>query len=225
MTVPRSTFLQAAYDHVRARVIDGTLPPGSRVTVRPLAEHLGLSPTPIKAALATLAREGFLVSIPHRGYFIPKVDAKDLLEIYELREAVDGMAARRAAAGPNRAEVADRLEELLDRQRRSVEDGDLRAYRELDVSFHQLIWEGSGNLRLLSFAQNLTAQVRLGNQLSAQAPGRLPDALDEHAAIAGAIRSGDAAAAERHVRLHVRRSAEALYRYANRDERHASRAS
>ncbi|MQA17733.1 MAG: GntR family transcriptional regulator, partial [Pseudonocardiaceae bacterium] len=83
LTVPRPTLLRTAYDYVRAAVIEGALTPGSRVTVRPLAEHLGLSPTPIKAALATLEREGFLLSIPHRGYFVPHVDTKDLLEIYE----------------------------------------------------------------------------------------------------------------------------------------------
>lgn len=213
MTVPRSTFLQAAYDHVRARVIDGTLPPGSRVTVRPLAEHLGLSPTPIKAALATLAREGFLVSIPHRGYFIPEVDAKDLLEIYELREAVDGVAGRRAASAADRVELADRLAELLAAQRTCVGAGDLRAYGELDVEFHHLIWEGSGNVRLLAAAENLIAQVRLGNRWSARAPGRLSDALDEHEAILEAIRRGDSRTAERLLRRHVRQSCAALRRY------------
>lgn len=214
MTVPRSTFLQAAYDHVRAAVIDGTMPPGARVTVRPLAEYLGLSATPIKAALATLAREGFLVSIPHRGYFIPEVDTKDLLELYELREAVDGMAARRAAAASNRGEVAEQLAELLEKQRQFVAAGDLRTYNELDVEFHHLIWESSGNVRLLAMAENLIAQVRLGNQLSARAPGRLPDALDEHEAIVAAIRHGDVRAAEDQVRQHVRRSGDALRRYA-----------
>lgn len=218
MTVPRSTFLRAAYEHVRAAVVDGTLPPGARVTVRPLAEELDLSPTPIKAALATLEREGFLVSVPHRGYFVPEVETKDLLEIYELREAVDGMAARRAAVAANRAEVADRLQELLDEQRKLVEKGDLRSYGESDVEFHHLIWESSGNLRLLAMAENLTAQVRLANRYSARAPGRLPGALDEHEAIVAAIRNDNARTAERHVRRHVRQSAEALRRYARTEQ-------
>lgn len=215
MTVPRPTLLRTAYDYVRAAVIEGALTPGSRVTVRPLAEHLGLSPTPIKAALATLEREGFLLSIPHRGYFVPHVDTKDLLEIYELREAVDGMAARRAAAAANHTEIADRLEELLARQRSFVARGDLQSYGELDLEFHQLIWEGSGNLRLQAMAENLIAQVRLGNRLSARAPGRLPGALDEHEAILAAIRCGDIRAAERHIRRHVRESSAALRRYAH----------
>lgn len=213
MTGPRDTLLRGAYDWVRAAVVDGTLPAGTRVTVRPLSERLGMSPTPIKAALATLEREGFLVSVPHRGYFVPEVDTHDLLEIYELREAVDGMAARRAAAAADHAEIADRLEALLRDQRRSVAAGDLRAYGELDVEFHHLIWEGSGNLRLLAVAENLIAQIRLGNRFSARAPGRLPDALDEHLAILTAIGRGDSRGAERHLRRHVRQSSAALRRY------------
>lgn len=213
MSESRSSLLTAAYDHVRTAVVEGMMPPGARVTVRPLAEQLGMSPTPIKAALATLEHEGFLVSIPHRGYFVPEVDVGDLLEIYELREAVDGMAARRAAAATDHADLADRLDQLLTEQRQVVAAGDLRAYGELDVRFHHLIWEGSGNLRLLAIAENLISQMRLGNRMSARAPGRLPDALYEHEAILVAIRRGDSRSAERLLRRHVRQSGAALRRY------------
>jgi DNA-binding GntR family transcriptional regulator len=213
MTVERHTLLNAAYDCLRAAVLDGSLVPGSRVTVRPLAEQLGLSPTPIKAALAALEREGFLVAVPHRGYFVPEVRADDLLELYELREAVDGIAARRAASAPDHGQLADRLEHLLIRQQEAIAAGDLQSYGELDLTFHRLIWQGSGSRRLLPIAENLIAQVRLGNRFSAQAPGRLPTAIDEHHAILRAVRDGDPRAAERHIRRHVRAAGQALRRY------------
>ncbi|MGW2839476.1 GntR family transcriptional regulator [Streptomyces sp. NPDC001493] len=213
MTVPRHTLLNAAYDHLRAAILDGSLTPGSRVTVRPLTEQLGLSPTPIKAALAALEREGFLVAVPHRGYFVPEASTDDLLELYELREAVDGIAARRAASSHDHELVASELDRLLAEQREAVDAEDLQEYGELDLAFHRLIWEGSGSRRLIPIAENLVAQVRLGNRLSAQAPGRLPVALDEHRAIVEAIRKGDPAAAERHIRGHVREAGQALRRY------------
>jgi DNA-binding GntR family transcriptional regulator len=213
MTVPRHTLLNAAYDHLRAAVLDGSLVPGSRVTVRPLAEQLGLSPTPIKAALVALEREGFLVAVPHRGYFVPEVSNDGLLELYELREAVDGIAARRAAGTVHHVQIAARLRGLLAEQREAIEANDLHSYGELDLSFHRVIWEGSGSRRLIPIAENLIAQVRLGNRLSAQAPGRLPVAVDEHEAVLEAIRRGDARAAERHIRRHVREAGQALRRY------------
>ncbi|MBM9504091.1 GntR family transcriptional regulator [Actinacidiphila acididurans] len=213
MTVPRRTLLNAAYDHVRGAILDGSLAPGSRVTVRPLSEQLGLSPTPIKAALAALERQGFLIAVPHRGYFVPETGTDDLLELYELREALDGIAARRAAVAPDHARMAVQLSRLLVRQRKAIEAGNLHSYGELDLAFHRLIWEGSGSRRLIPIAENLIAQVRLGNRLSAQAPGRLPVALDEHEAILEAIRTGDPRAAEQHIRLHVRQAGHALRRY------------
>jgi DNA-binding GntR family transcriptional regulator len=213
MTVPRQTLVQAAYQNVRAAILDGQLPPGSRVTVRPLAQQLGLSPTPLQGALAALEREGFLIAIPHRGYFVPEVGINDLLELYELREAVDGIAARRAAASPEHGPVADDLRVLLEQQRVAVDSDDLSAYGDLDLLFHRRIWEGSNNSRLLRIAENLIAQVRLGNRLSAQAPGRLPAALVEHEAILTAIGNGDARAAEGHIRRHVQHASKALRRY------------
>ncbi|HEY2672201.1 MAG TPA: GntR family transcriptional regulator [Rugosimonospora sp.] len=213
MTVPRHTLLSAAYDSLRAAVLDGTLAPGSRVTVRPLTEQLGLSPTPIKTALAALEREGFLLAVPHRGYFVLEVSTDDLLELYELREAVDGIAARRAAAADDHARTADQLARLLARQRKAIDANNLQSYGDLDLAFHRLIWAGSGSRRLLPIAENLVAQVRLGNRFSAQAPGRLPVAIEEHEAILEAIRDGDARAAERHIRRHVREASQALRRY------------
>ena len=213
MVVQRQTLLSAAYDNLRAAILSGSLPPGSRVTVRPLSEQLGLSPTPIKAALAALEREGFLIAVPHRGYFVPEVGTDDLLELYELREAVDGIAARRAAASTDHAQLAQQLQRLLEKQRKAISGNNIHSYGELDLTFHRLIWEGSGSRRLLPIAENLIAQVRLGNRLSAQAPGRLPAAVDEHEAIIEAIREGDPRAAERHIRRHVREAAHALRRY------------
>ncbi|MEU1412520.1 GntR family transcriptional regulator [Streptomyces sp. NPDC005731] len=213
MTVPRHTLLNAAYDHVRAAILDGSLTPGSRVTVRPLTEKLGLSPTPIKTALAALEREGFLIAVPHRGYFVPEAGTDDLLELYELREAVDGLAARRTAVASDHDQIATQLRQLLAEQRAAIEANNLNRYGELDLEFHRLIWEGSGSRRLIPIAENLIAQVRLGNRLSARAPGRLSVAVDEHEAILEAIGKGDPRAAERHIRRHVREAGQALRRY------------
>jgi DNA-binding GntR family transcriptional regulator len=213
MTVPRHTLLNAAYNHLRAAILDGSLTPGTRVTVRPLTEELGLSPTPIKTALAALEREGFLIAVPHRGYFVPEVSTGDLLELYELREAVDGIAGRRAAAATDHDRIATRLHHLLTDQRKAVKANNLHLYGELDLAFHRLIWEASGSRRLIPVAENLVAQVRLGNRLSAQVPGRLPVAIDEHEAIVEAIRKGSPRIAEQHIRHHVREAGQALRRY------------
>lgn len=205
----RNTLATQAYEQVRRRIVDGRLAAGSRVVVRPLCTELGLSPTPIRAALAALEREGFLVATPHRGYTVPQISYDTMRDIFELREALDGIAARRAAAGPSHR-LSRELRRLLDRQRKKISAGGLSAYSDLDLTFHRQIWEASGNTRLLDVAETLSGQVRLGSANSSQVPGRPPLALDEHLAIIEALESGDEEAAAAAARAHVRNAAVAL---------------
>lgn len=199
-----------AYSEIRRLILSGDLRPGERVTVRPLAEQLELSPTPIRTALSALERQGMLEARDHRGFFVPQLSLEDFMEIYELREALEGIASRRAAQSPQCAELADQMDALLEDQRAAVVGGDLVAYGELDVQFHQLIWSGSGNRRLAGVADNFFGQMRIGNNISAQAPGRPEASLREHAVILAAIRAGDDRGAERAVRSHIRTAGKAL---------------
>jgi DNA-binding GntR family transcriptional regulator len=186
------------------------------VSVRPLCEEFGLSATPVKAALTALEREGFLVLHPHRGFFVPEVDREDMQELYELREVLDGIAARRAAARPAREELVAKLRSLLEAQTALVTTRDLSGYGDLDVLFHQEILEASGNGRLQHVAENMIGQLRFGRATSALVPGRPSAALAEHAEIIAAIEGGQQRQAERLARRHVRKSANALDRHLNR---------
>ncbi|MQA78793.1 MAG: GntR family transcriptional regulator [Streptosporangiales bacterium] len=100
--------------------------PGAKVATQPLSERLGLSATPLKAALAVLEQEGFLTAVPHRGYFVSEVTARDMREIYELREVIDGIAGR-SAAGQQEHEFAARLRDLLAEHEAVATAGDLVA--------------------------------------------------------------------------------------------------
>lgn len=211
MTIERRTYKEQAYREIRQMIVDGELVPGAKVVVRLLAERLQLSPTPIKAALAGLERDGFLTSIAHRGYFVPEVAMQDMREIYELREVLDGVAARNAAALPDpRAFVEASLRPLYEEQRRLLAEEAGRGYSNVDVEFHQAIWHAAGNSRLAQFMDNLGGQLRFGSGSSSRIPGRIADALEEHAAIMDAVARGDAERAERLSREHVRRAASAF---------------
>ncbi|RIQ11022.1 GntR family transcriptional regulator [Jiangella rhizosphaerae] len=205
------TLAQSAYSDIRAMIVGGELPPGTKLIVRLLSERLGLSATPIKSALAALERDGFLVAIPHRGFHVPRVGPRDMLEIYELREMLDGVAARRVARSPSAAElVRTVLDPLLAQQREHGDDGDLAGLRDLDAEFHRAIWHASGNGRLAVVGDNLSGQVRLA--WSGRPSGGIARTLREHEAIAAAIAAGDPARAERASRAHVRRSVVAYER-------------
>jgi DNA-binding GntR family transcriptional regulator len=203
------SLVDAAYTAVRAAVLTGELRPGERVTVRPLTERLGISPTPVKAALAILEREGFLVSRPHSGYFVAELTAADLRDLYELRSAVDTLAARDLARS-RPPELLARLGELIDGQRTALEDGDITRYAELDREFHALIWRASPNRRLPAIADLLGAQLQLGQNVTVSVPGRPEASLGEHREILDALCSGDTAAAEQATRRHLAQVIRAL---------------
>ena len=211
MAIKRQTYKGQAYREIRQMLVDGELAPGAKVVVRVLSERLSLSPTPIKSALAGLERDGFLIAIPHRGYFVPEVAVEDMREIYELREALDGIAARNAAGSADaKGFVRDVLQPLYDEQRRLLEEQGGAGYSAVDVAFHRAIWHLSGNTRLARFLDNLGGQLRFASGSSSSVPGRIADAMDEHAAIMAAIAAGDSALAEQLSRAHVRRAAEAF---------------
>jgi DNA-binding GntR family transcriptional regulator len=210
----RSLLVDEAYRSIRAAITSGRLKPGAKLVVRPLAEALDLSPTPIKSALIALEREGFITSVSHRGFYVSEISAADMQEIYEIREVLEGIAAGKAAGHERHEELAARLTEILEAQFERVAAGDTASYSDLDLEFHHLIWTFSSNRRLVQAAENLMAQVRFGSGNSARLPGRLPRALDEHVAIVAAIKSGDAAAAASESRRHVRLAGRA---FAERD--------
>jgi DNA-binding GntR family transcriptional regulator len=188
--VRRFSLTQEAYAAIRTMIIDGEIPPGSKITVRPIVERLGLSATPVKAALMTLEREGVLESRLHRGFFVPELCVGDMREIYEMREALDRLAGQLSASLPNHLAIAAELRANCEEQRQYLETGDVDGYRRIDLDFHRNLWALCGNSRLQRTGEQLMDQMRLGNSLSARLPGRVTLSLTEHLFIVEAIEQG-----------------------------------
>lgn len=205
----RTTLSREARRVLRSAILGRRLHAGQKLVVRVLAEDLGLSPTPVKEALAALEREGLVVAVPHRGYRVPTLTPHDIEELYALREVLEGLAAALAARqGDERCRA--QLERLLARQRVCVKAGDVEGYGDLDLAFHRCMREASGNARLSRVAESFNGQIRMLISTSAQLPGRLPVSLQEHKAIVRAVKAQDPAAAEAAMRHHVQQAGVAL---------------
>ena len=207
--ISRTTLNREAYKALRSAILGRKLPPGKKLIVRVLAEQLRLSPTPIKEALSALEREGLVVAVAHRGYFVSEPSLEDVREIYPLREVLEGLAARMATQNDGK-DLAEQLGVILAGQRRAAQAGEMESYGDLDLAFHRRLWEASGNKRLLRTAESIDGQIRLLINSSAAIPGRLSASLDEHEAIVAAVSKGDPAAVEEAMRGHVRHAGEAL---------------
>jgi len=208
-TIQRTSLSRQAYSALRSAILNRELVPGSKVSVRPISEALGLSPTPIKEALLALEREGLVTAITNRGYYVPTFGAIDVPEIYELREALESLSARLAVRRGDPA-LAVKLNALLKEQRSCARHEDLEHYGDLDLEFHRALWEASGNRRLVQAAETLAGQLRLLISTSAMVPGRLDSSLAEHGEIIDSIKEGSEARAARAMSKHVQRAGEAL---------------
>lgn len=212
MTLNRTTLNREAYRALRQAILGRKIPPGQKLVVRVLAEELGLSPTPVKEALAALEREGLVVAVPHRGYFVLEPSLEDVREIYSLREVLEGLAARLAVENDGRA-LLRKLERLFEKQCEAAERNDIDTYGDLDLAFHRTLWEAAGSKRLLATAETIDGQIRMLINSSAAIPGRLPQSRAEHQAILQAVRDKDPQAAEAAMRTHVRNAGQALEQF------------
>lgn len=210
VVVQRDTVTRQAHGEIRKAILDGRFPPGSKLVVRPLSVELGLSPTPIKMALAALAREGLVEEVPRRGFFVPTFDAKDIRDICTLRIALDRLAAELAAEQPDRTELVRFLNANIKEQRESIRADDLLHYADLNSDFHSAIWKASGNGRLVRVADSLLGQVRLLVTTSSGVPGRALASVREHVKIVAALRAGDTELAAQLAGDHACRSELAL---------------
>ncbi len=209
MALARTTLNREAYKALRQAILARKIPPGQKLVVRVLAEDLGLSPTPVKEALSALEREGLVVAVPHRGYFVLEPSLEDVREIYSLREVLEGLAARLAVENDGKV-LQKKLEKLLAKQREAAEKRDIDTYGDLDLEFHRTFWEASGSKRLLATAETIDGQIRMLINSSAAIPGRLPLSRAEHEAILQAVRDKNPDAAEAAMRTHVRNAGRAL---------------
>ena len=210
MALQRVSVSEYAYAELRERVLHGHFSPGSKLVVRPLTEELGLSPTPVKAALAALEQEGLIRMVPNRGYFVATFDAAEVRDISAVRGAMDRLAAELAAARADHEALANRLDDVLTAQRSAVRGGKTVEYADLNQDFHRMIWEGCGNRRVAKFSDSIAGQVRLLVNSSSKVPGRPTRSLKEHAEIVAAVRSGDSAAAGAYAAAHAISSEEIL---------------
>ncbi len=200
------------YQAIRDAILSRVFAPGSKLTVDVVAKRLGVSRTPVKEALVRLEREGLVRMVPRHGAFVATLAPEEVLEIYDLREVLEGLAARKAAQRVTRQHLA-RLATLLRKTEAHAAAGDLTLYSDVDLLFHQTIREASGSPRLIDTLENLRGQVRLLMSTSIVLPGRLEKSVQEHRRIYEALKRRDPEAAEEAARAHMRASREAMASY------------
>lgn len=197
------TATDQAYDSLKAKILSLELLPGMKLNEADLADELGISRTPLREAIARLTQEGLVTAHSRRGAYVTRLNRDEVVEILEVREALECLAARKAARRASREDI-DALRAKLQR------DGYLRQNdggRQLPTfDFHEQIVRLSRNGKLADLMDNIHNQLAILRHGSSFVAGRSVDASHEHADILDALESGDSDLAERRMRDHLTRA-------------------
>ena len=206
---PAERIVDSVHAALRAAILDGSLAPGQPLSVPELSRQLNVSRSPVREAVLALVADGLAVEQPRRGVAVAEIEAADLLEIHEVREAVEAQSARlcadRAGAGVLRS-----LSTVIQAQAAAVKRNDAQGWFETNADFHRLIAEGASNRRLLEVVLQLEGQMRLGLRRVSSDRNQRMRGLAEHRAILDAIGRHDSEKAEPLMREHLRRTRDTL---------------
>lgn len=198
------------YRELKSMILDQHLKPGSKIYQEKLAEDLGISRTPVVNALKRLEQEQLIAAIPRRGFFVRDFSKDEMIGIFELREVLEGLAARRAATRINEEQTRI-LKGFFKNVKVSDNLKSIEKYADEDRRFHNFLIEIGGDdlmSRMLETYRVITFSYLVGF------PGGLVrppgETLPEHQAIIEAIVERDPDKAEQTIRLHFKRSREKL---------------
>jgi DNA-binding GntR family transcriptional regulator len=190
------------YHRLREAIVGGQLHPNERLVESAIAERMSVGRTAVRAALVRLDQEGLVTLERNRGARVRHISDSEALEIEQVRAALEGMLARRAAPRI----TADGLQELhgvLERMRERVEEGDSIGYSELNSTFHQVIWAAADQPTATRLLSSLKSQGIRFQYQTALRPGRANRSLHEHELIFTALKAHDADGAEAAMRDHL----------------------
>ena len=146
------------FNTLRQAIITGEFAPGERLMEIALANRLGVSRTPVREAIRMLELEGLVVMIPRKGAEVAKITEKDLRDVLEVRSSLEELAAELATERMNE-EIKEKLEKALDDFKKAIDSEDNAAIADSDVEFHDIIFEATGNARLIQIISNLREQM------------------------------------------------------------------
>ena len=202
------TLADQALDRIETAIMKGDLPPGTRISEVLLAKTFGISRGPLREAIRRLEGRGLLERIPHVGARVVTLSVDDLLEVFDIREALEGMACRLAAERMTDGEIAA-VGAVLDRHGgdAALVAGEAYYQQPGDYDFHYRIAQGTKNRRMAELlCGEMYHLIRIYRYRAGAVPGRAPQAFDEHRKILAALQARDGARAEALMREHIRRA-------------------
>lgn len=186
----RSLLKDKAYAEIKNSLLDETFPPGTFLSERQLSSMLGMSKTPIRAALERLESEGFVAVAPQQGIVVRELSMDEIVDLFDIRLALESFVVSRLA-GRLLPDQIEQLRENLDAQKGCAERNDLLSYTKLDAEFHLMFSCFLDNQEILRVMLRLQDKIHRVIIKVSQSPGRPRDSYEEHLGIMKAVSNGE----------------------------------
>ncbi|WP_417788711.1 GntR family transcriptional regulator [Terasakiella pusilla] len=203
MTSEKHSRGELAYHQLFEAIQKGSLKPGTRIRETDIAEEFGISRTPVRDAIRRLENDGLIVHLPHQGAVIKTLDHREIMEMYEMRQVLEGTAAFHAAQHASLLEI-DELIELNDLMLKNKEEESEAA--DANRLFHQTLYRAANNRYLIDAINNLSNAMALLEGTTLYNAERVNIAFKEHQEIIEHIQLQKGKEADQSVRNHISNS-------------------
>ena len=190
------------FNTLRQAILKGELEPGERLMEIQLAERLGVSRTPIREAIRKLELEGLVLMIPRKGAEVAKISARSLRDVLEVRRALEELAIELACQRMSEEEVGN-LQKAQEDFKKAIAEGDAMKIAETDEHFHDVIYEGTQNAKLIQMLNNLREQMYRYRLEYIKDEDKRKILVLEHEKILKTVRERKVAEAKEAVREHI----------------------
>ncbi len=200
---------EKVYLALEEQILSGKFLAGESITEMKLSRAMGVSRTPVREALQRLDREGLIKLVPNKGAVVLGISEEDLIDIYKIRMRLEGLAARIAAENTDE-ELCRLLCDNVDLTAFYMEKGNIEKVKDLDSSFHDIIYSSCRSRMLCKTLSELHRYIASYRKLSLAVDGRLERSLEEHREIYEAIAAGNGDSADTLMSAHVERALQNL---------------
>ena len=204
------------FNTLRRAILKGELKPGERLMEIALADKLGVSRTPIREAIRKLELEGLVVMAPRKGAKVASITERDLSDVLEVRKGMEVLAISLACKRITGEEL-EKLETIEQSFQKLIESGNLTELAEMDVKFHDTIYQATNNQRLVQLLNNLREQMYRYRMEYLKDIAVRRTLAEEHKAICRALRERDEQQAEQYVSIHIDNQQKAIIRSLNQE--------
>lgn len=194
--------MENAYQFIKGKILDGSYKPSQKLTENELSEIIGASRNTIKKALLKLEQENLVEIENNKGAYIKSFTLEEIINYLEIREVLEGLAVRSAAANISNSDL-EKMKEVLSQMESHLRENRFDEYSNLNKEFHQVIYQASKNRQAVEMVNIIKTQLSRYHFKTILIPGRKQSSFEEHQRIFEALQAHDENAAQEAVMSHI----------------------